>query len=227
MLRRSMWGNANTTLPLVHSSSKKKGDVLLPVRDGIRLVVSAFLGVERDRFPYRVDPNVRSGVQVCVHHTPFGKVPTLYFFFDTHQTYPFVWEQCLHYSALFKDKDPFTLVTGLIRQMMVENYLYLVPFDMQNGQVLINRKHPIDATLRKQLTDAAVGLADTFSMQTDANFLQAVNWISANFDMKLLQWGPETQRSPSTGERPVTTEVVEQVGLNRNIGSLGPDTYAP
>lgn len=170
-------------------------------------MVSAFLGVERDRwFPNNVDPNVRSGVQIFIHHTPFGKVPTLYFFFDTNQTDPFVWEQCLHHSDLFKDKDPFTLVTGLIRQMMVEDYLYLVPFDMQNGQVLINRKHPIDATLRKQLTDAAVELSGTISMQTDASFFQAINWISANFDMRQLQWGPETQRSPSISARSVATE---------------------
>jgi HEAT repeat protein len=121
---------------------------------------------------------------------------------------------------MFKEKDPFTLVTGLIRQMMVEDYLYLVPFDMQNGQVLINRKHLIDATLRKKLTDAAVGLSGTFSMQTDVSFLQAINWISANFDMKQLQWGPETQHSPSTGGRSVATEIVKEEGLNRDIESL-------
>jgi hypothetical protein len=126
MLRRPLWGNKNTTLPLDHPSRKQRGDVLLPVRDGIRLVLSAFLGVERDRFPPRIVPNIRSGVQVRVHHTPFGQVPTLYFFFDTHQTDPFVWEQCLHHSVMFKDRDPFTLVMGLIRQMIVEEYLYLV-----------------------------------------------------------------------------------------------------
>jgi HEAT repeat protein len=76
------------------------------------------------------------------------------------------------------------------------------------------------STHTKRLTDAAVELSATSSVQTDANFLQAVNWISTNFDMKQLQWGPETQRSPSTSEHPVTPEIVKQEGLNGNIDSL-------
>jgi len=122
---------------------------------------------------------------------------------------------------MVKDKDPFTLSTGLIRQMMSEDYLYLVPFDMQSGQVVVNRKHPTDATLRKQSTDAAVGLSSTFSMQADADFFQAMNWISANFDMKQLQWGPEVvQLSPSAGERQVTMETVGKGLSDRNIDNL-------
>jgi HEAT repeat protein len=91
---------------------------------------------------------------------------------------------------------------------------------MQNGQVLINRKHPIDATLRKQLTDAAVELSGTVSMQTDADFSQAIKWIGANFDMQQLQWGPEAQRPPSTSEHPVMMERLEQGVSDTKIDSL-------
>lgn len=220
MLRRPLWGNANITLPLDFPSRRKRGDVLLPVRDGIRLFVSAFLSVERDMFPRSFDPSIRSGIQVRIHNTPFGKVPTLYFFFDTHPTEPFVWEQCLHHSVTFMDKDPFTLATGLICQMMSQDYLYLVPFDMENGQVVINRKHTIDAILRKSLSDMAVEMSGSISLQTDADFSQAMNWIGANFDLKQLQWGSEAQRSRSTHDRQVTTETVGKGVSVKNIDSL-------
>ena len=220
ILRRPIWNGSISTIPLDHPARIKRHNVLLPVRDGIHLTVSSFLGVERDRFPVRIDPDLRSGVQLYIHHTPFGNVPTLYYFFDTHPITPFVWEQCLHHSTMFKDKDPFTLVMGLIRQMMVEDFIYLIPFDTQNGHVLINRKHPIQAMLRKQLTDAAVELSKTFSIQTDATFLQAINWIGSNFEMKQLQWGTESQQTHSPVKRSVTTVVEKPKSLNKNIDSL-------
>lgn len=220
MLRRPLWGHANSTLPLDLPSRRKRGDVLLPVRDGFRLVVSAFLGVERDMFPGIVDPKTRSGVQVHVHDTPFGKVPTVYFFFDTHPTEPFVWEQCLHHSVTFRDKDPFTLATGIIRQMMSQDYLYVVPFDMENGQIVTNRKHPIDATLRKHLSAVAVEMSGSISLQTDAQFSQAMNWISANFDLKQLQWASDGQHSNSIDKHEVATQTVEKKVSVENVDSL-------
>jgi HEAT repeat protein len=192
MLRRPVWDRTITKLTTNIPAWAIRKDVLCSVRDGSRLVVSAFLGVERAMFPNFINTNLRGGVQVRLHDTPFGKVPTLYFFFDTHPTDYFLWEQCLHNASTFVGKDPFNLASGLIRQLMNQDYLYIVAFNKQNGEVIINRKHAINNMFRKQLSETATSMSGV-SLQTDDAFFQGMNWISANFNMKQLKWDEKDQ----------------------------------
>ena len=182
----SGWNENYTTLSDSIAPKKQYGCYLLPIRFGVRRIVSFFSWFPRDRVEPLLKSNQKAAIRTTYMKTPFCPVVGAYALIDTNPREPFTLENILRVDSYRREwRDCSRSGYWLIRMLAQQDFTFFVLADPQTEEVFYNKRIQFD---KKTLTDLNVVVKQIMDIeQIETNdetpFIQAREYFGNNFPL--------------------------------------------